>query len=136
MTVVNIRVLLCHDHAALRTGLQRLLDAAPGIEVVAAAAEGEEGVDAARRLHPDVVLMDLAMPRIDAVGATRAIAALTPPSRVLVMTGFPQPARIRAAIDAGASGYVLKDATPPELLSAVRAAARPGGPAAWDVPAP
>ena len=80
--------------------------------------------------------MDLAMPRIDAVGATRAIAALTPPSRVLVMTGFPQPARIRAAIDAGASGYVLKDATPPELLSAVRAAARPGGPAAWDVPAP
>ena len=84
------------------------------------------------RLHPDVVLMDLAMPRIDALHVTRQIAALTPPSRVLLLTGFPHRARLRAALDAGASGWVLKDATPPELLSAVRAAAggalpSPGG---------
>jgi DNA-binding NarL/FixJ family response regulator len=130
----NIRVLLCHDHAVLRTGLQSLFDAAEDIEVVATAGEGEQGVDAARRLHPDVVLMDLAMPRIDTVGATRAIAALTPPTRVLVLTGFPEAGRIRAVLEAGASGYVLKDATPPELLSAVRAVAgrtcgAAGGPA-------
>jgi DNA-binding NarL/FixJ family response regulator len=126
MTTANIRVLLCHDHAGLRTGLKRLLDAADGIEVVATTAEGGEGVAAAARMRPDVVLMDLAMPRIDAVVATRRIAALTPPSRVLIVTGFPQPQRIRAAIEAGASGYVLKEATPLELVSAVRAAAEPG----------
>ena len=122
-TTTNIRLVLCHDHVVLRTGLERLFDAAEGIEVVATAGEGDEGVDAARRLHPDVVLMDLAMPRIDTVGATRAIAALTPPSRVLVLTGFPEAGRIRAVLEAGASGYVLKDATPPELLSAVRTVA-------------
>ena len=126
MTTANIRVLLCHDHAGLRTGLKRLLDAADGIEVVATTAEGGEGVAATARMRPDVVLMDLAMPRIDAVVATRRIAALTPPSRVLIVTGFPQPQRIRAAIEAGASGYVLKEATPLELVSAVRAAADPG----------
>jgi DNA-binding NarL/FixJ family response regulator len=123
MTTANIRVLLCHDHAALRTGLERLLDSADGIEVVATAAEGREGVAATARMRPDVVLMDLAMPRIDAVAATRRIAALTPPSRVLILTGFPHPARIRDALEAGASGYVLKEASPHELLSAVRAAA-------------
>jgi DNA-binding NarL/FixJ family response regulator len=126
MTTANIRVLLCHDHAGLRTGLKRLLDAADGIEVVATTADGGEGVAATARMRPDVVLMDLAMPRIDAVVATRRIAALTPPSRVLIVTGFPQPQRIRAAIEAGASGYVLKEATPLELVSAVRAAADPG----------
>jgi DNA-binding NarL/FixJ family response regulator len=124
MNAANIRVVLCHDHAVLRAGLKRLLDAAEGIEVVATADEGGDGVEAAARLRPDVVLMDLAMPWIDAVAATRRIAALAPPSHVLLLTAFPQPARIRDAMDAGASGYVLKDAAPPELVSAVRAAAR------------
>jgi DNA-binding NarL/FixJ family response regulator len=123
MNTANIRVLLCHDHEVLRTGLARLLAATDGFEVVATAAEGGEGVEATMRLHPDVVLMDLAMPRIDSIDVTRQIAALTPPSSVLLLTGFPNRARIRAALDAGASGWVLKDATPPELLSAVRAAA-------------
>jgi DNA-binding NarL/FixJ family response regulator len=123
MTTANIRVLLCHDHAVLRAGLEHLLDAADGIEVVATAAEGGEGVAATARMRPDVVLMDLAMPRIDTVAATRRIAALTPPSRVLILTAFPHPVRIRDAMAAGASGYVLKDATPRELVSAVRAAA-------------
>ena len=129
MNATNIRVVLCHAHAGLRTGLQHLLDAADGIEVVAAAAEGGEGVEAAARLSPDVVLMDLAMPRIDAVAATQRIAALRPATRVLILTAFPHPVRIRDALAAGASGYVLKEATPGALLSAVRAAAqRPGAP--------
>jgi DNA-binding NarL/FixJ family response regulator len=129
MTASNIRVVLCHAHAGLRTGLHHLLDAADGIEVVAAAAEGGAGVDAAARLAPDVVLMDLAMPRIDAVAATHRIASLRPGTRVLILTAFPQPARIRAALDAGASGWVLKDATPGALLSAVRSAAERTAPA-------
>ena len=86
MTAANIRVLLCHDHEVLRSGLARLLAAADGFEVVATAAEGVEGVEATMRLHPDVVLMDLAMPRIDALHVTRQIAALTPPSSVLAVS--------------------------------------------------
>src|SRR5690242_13094551 len=108
MTTPNIRVVLCHAHPGLRTGLHRLLDAVDGIEVVAAAAEGREGVDAAARLAPDVVLMDLAMPRIDAVAATLRIAAVRPATHVLVLTAFPHPARIRAVIAAGATGWILK----------------------------
>jgi DNA-binding NarL/FixJ family response regulator len=123
MTTANIRVLLCHDHAGLRAGLKGLLDAADGIEVVATAADGGEGVAATARTRPDVVLMDLAMPRIDAVVATRRIAALTQASRVLILTGFPHPERIRDAMEAGASGFVLKEASARELVSAVRAAA-------------
>jgi CheY-like chemotaxis protein len=123
MTTSNIRVLLCHHHAGLRTGLERLLDASDGIEVVAAVGNGDEGVAATTRLHPDVVLMDLAMPRVNGVAATRRIAALVPRSQVLVLTGFPHPDRIRDAIAAGATGFVLKDATPLALLSAVRSAA-------------
>jgi DNA-binding NarL/FixJ family response regulator len=123
MTTSNIRVLLCHDHAVLRTGLERLLGAAEGIEVVASVGDGDEGVAATTRLRPDVVLMDLAMPRIDAAATTRRIAALAPASHVLVLTGFPHPDRVRAAMDAGATGVVLKEATPRALVSAVRAAA-------------
>jgi DNA-binding NarL/FixJ family response regulator len=127
MTASNIRVVLCHAHAGLRTGLHALLDAADGIEVVAAAAEGGEAVEAAARLAPDVVLMDLAMPRIDAVAATHRIAASHPRTRVLVLTAFPHPARIRDAIEAGASGYVLKEAAPGALVAAVRAVAEETG---------
>src|SRR3954465_6971014 len=123
MSASNIRVVLCHAHAGLRTGLHHLLESADGIEVVAAAAEDREGVEAAERLAPDVVLMDLAMPRIDAVAATHRIAALRPGTRVLILTAFPHPARIRAVLDAGATGWVLKDASPNALVSAVRAAA-------------
>jgi DNA-binding NarL/FixJ family response regulator len=127
MTAPNIRVVLCHAHAGLRTGLQHLLDAADGIEVVAAAADGGEGVEAAARLAPDVVLMDLAMPRIDAVAATHRIAATSSCTRVLILTAFPQPSRIRDAIEAGASGYVLKEAAPGALVAAVRAVAEETG---------
>jgi DNA-binding NarL/FixJ family response regulator len=129
MTASTIRVVLCHAHRGLRTGLHALLDAADGIEVVAAAAEGGEAVEAAARLAPDVVLMDLAMPRIDAVAATHRIAALRPRTRVLILTAFPHPARIRDAMAAGASGWVLKEATPGALVSALRAVGEGTGPA-------
>jgi DNA-binding NarL/FixJ family response regulator len=119
----DIRVLLCHGHAGLRAGLEHLLSTSDGFEVVASVEDGDEGVAATSLLHPDVVLMDLAMPRIDTAMTTRRIRALEPPSRVLVLTGFPRPDRIRAAIAAGASGFILKEASPDALLSAVRAAA-------------
>jgi DNA-binding NarL/FixJ family response regulator len=124
MDAPNIRIVLCHAHDGLRTGLRYLFEAADGIDVVASVDHGDEGVDAVARLSPDVILMDLAMPRIDAVATSRRIAELRPRTSVLVMTGFPEPKRIRAVIEAGASGYVLKDATPDSLLYAVRAAAQ------------
>lgn len=123
MTASNIRVVLCHAHAGLRTGLQHLLDAADGIEVVGAAADTGDGVEVAARLAPDVVLMDLAMPSIDAVAATHRIAAMRPRTRVLIVTGFPHPARIRDAMQAGASGYVLKDSPVSQLAYAIEAVA-------------
>jgi DNA-binding NarL/FixJ family response regulator len=122
----DIRVLLCHRHAGLRAGLEHLLRSSEGFEVVASVGDGDEGVAATSLLHPDVVLMDLAMPRIDTAMTTRRIAALAPRSRVLVLTGFPHPDRIRAAMAAGASGFVLKEASPEALLSAVRAVAAGG----------
>jgi DNA-binding NarL/FixJ family response regulator len=122
----DIRVLLCHRHPGLRAGLEHLLSASDGFEVVASVDDGDEGVAATSLLHPDVVLMDLAMPRIDTAMTTRRIAALEPRSRVLVLTGFPHPDRIRAAMAAGASGFVLKEASPDTLLSAVRAVAEGG----------
>src|SRR3954468_22265694 len=130
MSASNIRVVLCHAHAGLRTGLHHLLESADGIEVVAAAAEDREGVEAAERLAPDVVLMDLAMPRLDAGEATHRLAALRPGARVLILPAFPHPARIRAALEAGASGWVLKEASPNALVSAVRPAAERTTPAA------
>ena len=123
MSPANIRVVLCHEHAAVRDGLKRLLDAVEGIEVVATAAEGQQGVEATTRLRPDVVLLDLSMPRVDGVTATHRIAARAPHSSVLVLTAFPHPARIRDAMGVGASGYVLKEATPQELVFSIRAAA-------------
>jgi len=117
-----IRVLLCDDHAVVRVGLSRLLEAADGVEVVGTASNGEEGVAATARLSPDVVLMDLSMPKVDGVEATRRIGASMPDTRIIVLTSFADQLRIRQAIQAGASGYLLKDVSPRELLAAVRAA--------------
>jgi DNA-binding NarL/FixJ family response regulator len=120
-----IRVAICDDHAVVRAGLERLLGSIEDIEVVATAADGAEGVEVATRLEPDVVLMDLSMPRLDGVAATRQIAGAAPHTRVVVLTSFHHQARIAHAIAAGAAGCVLKDATPAELLDAIRSAVRP-----------
>jgi DNA-binding NarL/FixJ family response regulator len=119
-----IRVLLCDDHSVVREGLARLLESTDGIDVVGMAADGAEGVAAAIELHPDVVLMDLAMPNIDGVTATRRIAAEAPDASVVVLTSFSDNARIHDALDAGARGYLLKDAEASEVVRAIRAAAR------------
>jgi DNA-binding NarL/FixJ family response regulator len=119
----RIRVLLAEDHAIVRRGLEQLLATAPDIEVVAAAANGSEAVDLSATHGPDVVLMDLEMPEVDGIEATRRICAAGR-SRVVVLTSFSDSERILAALDAGAVGYLLKDAEPDELLRGVRAAAR------------
>jgi DNA-binding NarL/FixJ family response regulator len=123
-----VRVLLVDDHVIVRDGLARLLEGAEGIEVVGAAGDGEEAVAATLALAPDVVLMDLAMPVLDGVGATRRIAAEAPATRVVVLTSFSDNTRVLEALDAGARGYVLKDAEGTEVVRAVRAAARDEAP--------
>ena len=122
-TLEPIRVLLCDDHAVVRNGLERLVENADGIEVVAAAANGLEGVQMARETRPDVILMDLSMPQLDGIAATRAICAELPDTHVIVLTSFGESDRVLDAIDAGAVGYLLKDADGSEVVSAIRAAA-------------
>jgi DNA-binding NarL/FixJ family response regulator len=119
-----IRVLLADDHAVVRTGLERLIAATEDLEVVAAAADGEEAAELAERHAPDVVLMDLEMPRVDGIEATRRICAGASGAHVVVLTSFSDRDRILDALDAGAVGYLLKDAEPDELLRGIRSAAR------------
>jgi DNA-binding NarL/FixJ family response regulator len=117
-----IRVLLVDDHAVVREGLRTFLDLQDGIEVVGEAADGVEGVAAAERLRPDVVLMDLVMPRLDGVGAMRELRGRLPGVRVIVLTSFAEDDKLLPAVQAGAAGYLLKNAQPQELARAVRAA--------------
>lgn len=119
-----IRVLLCDDHAVVLQGLGRLLEAEDGIDVVGTAADGTEAVAAVAALEPDVVVMDLSMPNVDGVEATRRIAERHPRVRVLVLTSFAEGERVAAAIEAGAAGYALKDAEPDDLVRAIEAVAR------------
>jgi DNA-binding NarL/FixJ family response regulator len=120
-----IRLLLAEDHPVVRVGLERLLANADDIEIVAVAANGAEAIERTDALRPDVVLMDLSMPVVDGVKATREIIrAHDGAVSVVVLTSFSSREQIIAALDAGASGYMLKDAEPDELLAAVRAAAR------------
>jgi NarL family two-component system response regulator LiaR len=115
-------VLLVDDHAVVREGLRSFLELQDGIEVVAEAADGEAAVRAAEAWTPDVVLMDLVMPRLDGVGAMRELRRLLPSARVIVLTSFPDDDRLLPAIRAGAAGYLLKNADPQEVVRAVRAA--------------
>lgn len=119
-----IRVLVVDDHAVVRRGLVQLLGQAEGIEVVGQAADGAEAVAAQAGDPADVVLMDLQMAGMDGVSATRALVAADPQVQVLVLTSFSDTDRILGALDAGALGYVLKDAEPDDLIDAVRAVAR------------
>jgi DNA-binding NarL/FixJ family response regulator len=119
-----IRVLLADDHQLVRSGLAALLAGTEDIEVVGTAANGVEAVDFARQTSPHVVLMDLVMPVMDGVEATRRLTAELPGTQVVVLTSFSDQERILAALDAGAIGYLLKDVDPAELIRGVRAAAR------------
>ena len=119
-----IRVVLADDHPVVREGLRGMLAAEPGIEVVADAASGAEAVAVTARFRPDVVLMDLRMPHGDGVEATATIVAGHPGTRVVVLTTYETDADIVRAVEAGAVGYLLKDASISELGNAVRAAAR------------
>ena len=117
-----IRVLLVDDHAVVREGLRAFLELQDGIEVAGEASDGQEGVAAAERLRPDVVLMDLVMPRLDGVGAMRELRRRLPGVRVIVLTSFTDDQKLLPAVQAGAAGYLLKNAQPQELARAVRAA--------------
>ena len=123
-----ITVVLADDHAMVRLGLEQLLGGADGIEVVGTAADGADAVAVVLEQRPNVVLMDLQMPGVDGVAATRQIVASGVESEVVVLTSFSDRERIVAALDAGAIGYLLKDTDPEELLEGIRAAARGDSP--------
>jgi DNA-binding NarL/FixJ family response regulator len=120
----KIRVALVDDHAVIRAGLQQLLAGTDDMEVVATAENGAQALEVVRRERPDVVLMDLQMPEVDGVAATRMIMAEGLGTDVLVLTSYSDGERIVAALDAGAVGYLLKDADPEDVLQGIRAVSR------------
>jgi DNA-binding NarL/FixJ family response regulator len=123
-----IRVLICDDHFVVRDGVRSRLERHPGFEVVGEAEDGAEAVEFARRLDPDVVLMDLSMPGMDGVEATGRIKAELSHAQVLVLTTYDDDERILAAFREGAAGYLLKDRPSEELVSAVREVMQGGVP--------
>ncbi len=120
MTDARIRVLIADDQALMRTGFRMILDAEPDIEVVGEAIDGADAVRRFRDLGPDVVVMDVRMPTLDGIEATRRLAALDPPARVLILTTFDLDEYVYEALRAGASGFLLKDRPSEELVAAVR----------------
>lgn len=120
---MTIRVVIADDHTVVRGGLEQLLSTTDDIELVGTASNGAEAVHVVGSERPDVVLMDLSMPEVDGVEATRRILAVDPAARVVVLTSFADDRHIADALQAGAIGYVLKHAEPDELLGAIRAAA-------------
>ncbi|MFE6617045.1 response regulator [Amycolatopsis sp. NPDC057786] len=119
-----ITIMLVDDHPVVREGLRGMLEAEPDLSVVGEAGSGDEAVALSRVKQPDVILMDLRMPGLDGVGATRKILADRPGQRVVVLTTYETDADILRAVEAGASGYLLKDASRAELAGAIRAASR------------
>jgi DNA-binding NarL/FixJ family response regulator len=115
-----IRILIADDQALMRTGFQMILDVQPDIEVVGEAVDGTDAIRHYERLTPDVVVMDVRMPAMDGIEATRRLTALDPPARVLILTTFDLDEYVYEALRAGASGFLLKDRPPEELVSAVR----------------
>ena len=123
-----IGVLLVDDHALIRRGLSELIATAEGITVVGAIEDGELAAAAVVELEPDIVLMDMSMPGLDGIDATRAVLLVRPSTKVIMLTSFSENARIMAALDVGAVGYLLKDAEPEDIIKALRDAAAGGVP--------
>ena len=123
-----IKVLVVDDHMVVRAGLDQLLSTADDMMLVGTAADGLAAVEAFTELGPDVVLMDLSMPRCDGVEATRRIKLLDPDAHIVVLTSFSDQTRILDALEAGADGYLLKHADPEQILEAVRVAVSGGAP--------
>ncbi|GAA2412850.1 response regulator transcription factor [Actinomadura vinacea] len=120
---MTVRVLIADDQALLRGSLRVLLETSPGFEVAGEAGDGAEAVELAARTKPDVVLMDIRMPELDGIEATRQVCSDAPAVRVLILTTFDLDAYVYAALRAGASGFLLKDTRPADLLAAVRVVA-------------
>ncbi|WP_328461729.1 response regulator transcription factor [Actinoplanes sp. NBC_00393] len=120
---MTIRVVLADDEGMIRAGLRMLLDHQPDIEVVGEASDGAEAVSVVLRTEPDVLLIDIRMPRVDGIEATRRIVAELPATRVIVLTTFDEDAYVTGALRAGASGFLLKVSPPEQLLDAVRTVA-------------
>lgn len=123
MTRRKIRVLLADDHALVRQGFRLILSAQPDIEIVGEAGNGRQTLELAQQLQPDVVVMDVAMPEMNGIEATRRLAALVPRTRVLALSMYKDSVYVREILRAGARGYLLKDAIDRDLLAAVRAVA-------------
>ena len=121
---MSVRVLVADDQSLVRAGFRKILEGDPEIEVAGEAADGEEAVALARKLDPDVVLMDIRMPKLDGLEATRLLVGGAGHSRVLVLTTFGLDEYVFEALRAGASGFLLKDAPPEQLLAAVHAVGR------------
>ena len=119
----HIRILTADDHHLIRAGVSSFLATEPGLEVVAEAANGEEALEKYREVQPDVVLMDLSMPRVDGLEATRRMRDAGLESRVLILTSFAEGEGVRDAVRAGVTGYLMKDVLKAELLAAIRLAA-------------
>jgi DNA-binding NarL/FixJ family response regulator len=127
---VVISLLIAEDHGVVRDGLVRLLSSVPDIEVVGAAADGDQAIEMAAQHRPNVVLMDLRMPQMDGSEATRRLLELHPNMQIVILTSFSERDEILRALDAGAIGYLLKDAEPDEVIRGVRAAAHGESPLA------
>jgi len=121
---MNLRILIADDHGVLRAGLRALLNAEPDIEVIGEASDGQELLKLAQQLQPDIILMDLSMPKCGGIEATRTIKEMLPKISVLVLTMHEDNELLREAIQCGAGGYVLKRAVESELINAIRAVAR------------
>src|SRR5216684_5250970 len=119
-----IRVLLADDHALVREGTRRLLETESDVEVVAEAASGEEAIEAAQRLHPGIAIMDIAMPGMGGIEATRAIKGSCPETAVLVLSAYDDEPYLIALLEAGAAGFLLKNVHGQELINAIRAVSR------------
>jgi NarL family two-component system response regulator LiaR len=120
----TIQIIIADDHSIVRKGIRALLATEPDIQVIGEAADGKEAVTMAQQLRPDVILMDLVMPKMDGIAATAQISANQPKSRILVLTSFAADDKVFPAIKAGALGYLLKDSSPEDLVRSIRQVAQ------------